>query len=373
MDDKRALLLKIEKNITAELKEMEQNVLLEAMTVLNIDLNIKSLHGIIGGKNNTYVDSVKTQFLDFNDFFSKWLNGLRSKFNYDKNNYLIYNHTFDWNARASFRNVRLINNELIFEYTKKFLERNFYRNLNARVRLKPDEALWELWFGSHPSFGLLIAPEMTLSGWRIDQSEIRRAKYNYWTISHVLTEGIIDPENKEIIPFNDLESLITFYQSILKRISSSIYEKSIYDFYIGYLKNSVDPMNEPFLIPELRYAGFGKYHKYRLDFTVLNQYSEEFIGFELSPASTHLHISGLKEKQYKVNEELGLKWEREMEKRNNFFSNFGINITTFTDTHLKDLEKCFDKIKVVLQKRPQDMKNLQEQRKLIRDLVQTFT
>ena len=79
----------------------------------------------------------------------------------------------------------------------------------------------------------------------------------------------------------------------------------------------VDVESEPFLIPELRYAGLEAKHKYRLDFTILNPHMMTFVGFEISPASTHMAVKGIKKKiQKSVNAELKAKWERETVKLN---------------------------------------------------------
>lgn len=345
-----------------ELSLLREETLKRASSILNRDINIQSLHGIIGGKNNTYVDSVHSQFIDFNDFFSQWLKGLNDTFEKDKFTYLRYNNEFDWHAKSIFRNVRLLQDEKIYQYTCKFLERNFYKNLNARIRSKPDENLWEIWFGFKLTYGLLIAPERIDSGWRIDKSEIRRANYNYWTIGHILNTGIIDPYLNKPIYFKGLEDFCLFYLSVLKRLSNSNYEKEICDHYISYINESEDPFNEPLLIPEFRYAGLEKEHKFRLDFTVLNSHTNEFIGFEISPASTHMQVTNLKSKQVEVNIELKEKWAKEMIKRNSYFDSFGITTKTFTDNELKDLDNCFSQIKKILEKRPDDKTTIDYQK-----------
>lgn len=352
LTDREQLLQDIQDDLTVEINALRDDALRRASIILNRHVSLPSLHGIVGGKNNTYVDSVRTQFLDFEDFFARWINGLNDTFTSEKETYMKWNKDFDWSARASFKNVRLLQDEKIFQYTQKFLERNFYKHIDQRIRLKPDESLWALWFGYKLTYGLLIAPFKSSSGWHIDKSEIRRVKYNYWTVGHIMQTGLIDPTMDDPITFSDLNSFYTFYQSVLKRLSNSIYEQQICDMYIDYLKKSSDVLNEPFLIPEFRYAGLTKDHEHRLDFTILNQHSVEFIGFEISPASSHMAVSNLKQKQVAVNEELKKSWEKEMAKRNKYFDTFGITTKTFTDTHLKDVNACFEQIKQVLSKRP---------------------
>src|SRR5208283_4406221 len=107
---------------------------------------------------------------------------------------------------------------------------------------------------------------------------------------------------------------------------------AIADQYANYLEDSDDHAQEPFLIPELRYAGLEKKHKHRLDFSILNAHTMQFVGFELSPYSTHGEITGIKKKpQIAINKELAETWAREMGKRNDYFENFGISTVTFTD------------------------------------------
>jgi hypothetical protein len=88
----------------------------------------------------------------------------------------------------------------------------------------------------------------------------------------------------------------------------------------------------------------------------------EMIGFEFSPHSTHMAVSKIKyKKQFEVNEELSHKWNKEMSKRNKYFSNFGITTLTFTDIDLTDIEKCFLNMKKYLSNRPEIEVNLDEQ------------
>ena len=141
-----------------------------------------------------------------------------------------------------------------------------------------------------------------------DVSEVRRKKFDYWTIGHVMETGFVDPENDEIVKFSTLTEFCQFYKSILKRVSNSLYEKQFFDSYTNYLLESEDYLLEPFMIPELRYLGLEKKHLYRLDFTILNPHTMDFVGIELSPTSTHMVITKAKDKtQKKINEELAVK------------------------------------------------------------------
>lgn len=336
----------LDAQLTAQLRSSAAAVLRRVSRLRNRNITLPSLHGIIGGKNNTYVDSIRTQFPDPNDFLAQWIRGLLNSY-----------------GGAADSLVQLLKDPKVLEYTRVFLTRNFYRNLLARTRAKPSESLWSLWFGNSPLvWGLIIAPVRRNKVWTNDVSEIRRAQYKYWTIGHIMETGLIDPTQTTPVRFADVPQFLTFYRSVLSRVSNSVYEKGIADRYSAYLAASQNVLDEPFLVPELRYAGLETKHEYRLDFSVLNAHVMEFTGFELSPASTHMAIAGLKtKKQVQVNRELADKWKREMTKRNKYFSQFGITTMTFMGGDLEDLDQCFEAMAVYLRRRPKVRLSLDEQ------------
>lgn len=343
-----------------ELKEMRPDVLRRAGVILEREVSISSLHGKIGGKNNEYADCLSNRFSNYSDFLTSWLGGFNAKC---KSSGAVIG---DGSAVADL--MALFGDEKIYEYTKKFLERNFYRHYVERIRNKPDETFWKVWFGNDSVYGLFIAPRKCIDGSiRIDRSEIRRAKYNYWTIGHVMETGFYIEDESEFYTFDTVEEFLKFYKYILKGTSKSQYEKEIYSRYINYLEESDDVLLEPLLIPELRYEGNERKCLYRVDFTVLNPYTFRFIGFELSPSSSHMSVSGIKSEkktQKAVNQELRVKWEREMHKRNDYLQKFGLSLMTFTDSDLADIDNCFEVIKSALSERSgqtQDL-NLEEQR-----------
>lgn len=298
---------------------------------------IISFHNTIGGKNNTFIDSVRTRFISPDDYISQWIDGLLRDYG-DKTVYGM--------PHLKYITLEMMKDNICKQYIFNFLERSFYRHMNAMMKDRPDEALWELWFGRKDMFwGILITPVKRSNGWTNDVSEIRRVQFNYWTIGHILQTGIVDPENDEIVQFKDPSELIQFYREILKRLSSSSYEKAFMEHYLEYLEDSASLEDVPLLIPELRYAGKAERHKYRLDFAVLNIFTKQYIGIELSPQSTHMKVEKTKDKtQTKMNEELSEKWQKEASKRNDFFKQFGITTITFADKDLSDIKNCFDKI-----------------------------
>lgn len=349
------ILRELEADLSAELLEQQERTLRQAAKILGRpSIGLQSFHGIIGGKNNEYTDAVRLEFRKPQDFIARWLRGLRTR--------------AEAAARcggesAATRIARLLKNRTVREYTLTFLTRNFYRNIVERTRLKPEENLWGLWFGDNTmSWGLLISPDFRDGEWTNDKSEMRRANYDYWTVGHVLSTGIIDPDSNELVQFGSLRELAQFYRSVLRRRSASDYEKELARRYVEYLQNSDHVEAEPFLIPELRYAGRDSEHLYRLDFTILNPHTMSFVGFEISPASTHNAVTKIKTRTQKdVNTELKKKWHREMDKRNRYFTDFGITTVTFTDDDLTDMDSCFEQMHSYLAERSDEETTVEEQ------------
>jgi hypothetical protein len=343
-----------EEQLTKELEKIRSEVIKRASYIIGENLNVQKFHGRIGNRNTTFVDSMRLQFSDPYDFLSQWVKGLIDKvMSVEEKQRRKYNGHVYQNTSAH-ELLKFVKDSLIRDYIFKFLVRNFYREFIPRTRAKPGEILWQLWFGDNQKliWGLIIAPAYRDKGWTNDRSEVRRADYSYWTIGHVLKTGLIDPMSKKTVTWSSAEQFIDFYRSVLKRLSNPTYEQGIADRYIEYLQNSPDIDDEPFLIPELRYAGLHKEHKYRLDFAVLNSHVMKSTGFELSPSSTHQSISGIRNKtQAQLNQELAQQWNKEMKKRNEYFASFEIPIVTFTDEDLQDLDQCFATIKIYLSQR----------------------
>ena len=112
----------------------------------------------------------------------------------------------------------------------------------------------------------------------------------------------------------------------------------------------------------MRYDGLINEHIHRLDFTILNSHTMEYVGIEISPTSTHLKVKKLKEEDEKINNALKKQWEKEVSKRNDYFKKFGITTITFTDSHLTDIDKCFEEVKQKLSARPIARTTLNEQK-----------
>ena len=184
-------------------------------------------------------------------------------------------------------------------------------------------------------------------------------------------EGFVDPENSNRIQISSIHEFRVFYQSVLKKLSNSKYEQEIFERYLDYLSRSTNLNEEPLLIPEMRYEGYSGRHLHRLDFTIMNPHTFEFRGFELSPASSHMSVAKLKEKQNKVNDELSKKWSKEMKKRNDYFEKYNIPTVTFTDDMLSDMDTCWSEIKDFLEKRPIETFEVRDQISLLNRLGNT--
>lgn len=70
-------------------------------------------------------------------------------------------------------------------------------------------------------------------------------------------------------------------------------------------------------------------------------------------------MKGTKKKTQKaINEEIGEQWATESDKRNRYFSKFGITTVTFTDADLKDIDACFATIAEDLSERAEESTTL---------------
>lgn len=341
--------------LDAELAMLRDEALSIASSILSRDVSLSSFHGIIGSKNRDFGNIEQREFASVAEFQAEWAEKMAAFYEPYKDK---------WAKDSDLPSIiRLYKNEKIRQYILLFQERNYYRKYEQRVRKKPSEQLYELWFGDKIVFGLYVALSYSEDGtFKFKPSDVRKVSYNYWTIGNILgVGGFVNGETGMLYPITSIEDLLVFYEHIIYCSSSSIYEKAIYTRYIDYLKTSHNVLEEPFLIPELHYEGRGIRCKYRLDFAICNPYTFEFVGFELSPSSTHVAVSHTRDKtQQQINAEFAMNWEKECEKRNSYFRQFGITTITFTDTHLKDMDACFEQVRSYLQRRKQEPKPIEE-------------
>lgn len=350
--------------LNMQIEAQRGSILSLASSVLGRYVSLPSLHGIIGGKNRDFADVEKKQFLSPAEFQAAWAEQMIAYYEPSKK----YWKTADDLPPI----IKLYKNPTIRQYILLFQERNYYRWYEQRIRQKPLEPLWVIWFGSNIVFGLYVTLSFLPDGaFKFKPSEVRKVPYNYWTIGNVLgVKGFVNAQTGHLYPIKSIDDLFVFYENIIFCLSKSGYEKAIYTRYIEYLKASPNVLDEPFLIPELHYEGKDKGCLYRLDFAICNPYTFECVGFEISPASSHMHISKTKDKlQQQINAEVAANWERECDKRNSYFSKYGITTITFTDSHLKDIDACFEQIKIYLLKRRQVPQPLEDSLNMLNEIA----
>jgi hypothetical protein len=230
------------------------------------------------------------------------------------------------------------------EYLLLFLKRSYLKHYDELAKLRPHVTDAIIWIGQeNANYGLAVTPRFVGGQWENDKSEIRAFKHGYWTIGHVMETGLVIPGRNRRFEFNDVEQYLLFFTDTLVRKSGSLHEYAISEFYADFVRAQPDPLSVPLLIPEYRYGGLRKDHKYRLDFLIINPFTMDKIGFELSPWSTHGYLKKIgKLTQAEINEMAKDNFEREMERHRNFFKKHNIFVLIYTDKNLKDKRKLFD-------------------------------
>ncbi|MBU3102245.1 MULTISPECIES: hypothetical protein [Clostridium] len=302
-----------------------------------------SLNAKFGSKNADFIDLNNAVIISPQLYVQSWLQGymdyldLLGEFRYSSRYYLMYQE--------------IIKYPTVWEYLKLFLQRTYLRNIDALSRNRPTIEESIMWIGQeNASYGLLVTPRFKNDNWENDKSEIRYFKKDYWTIGHVLETGLVVPFEDEIITFKDVKQYLTFFKQTLVRASGSKYEKEISKKYSDFVLNSDFPEKVPLLIPEFRYGGLEKKHKYRLDFCIIDPFSLNKIGFELSPWSTHGQLTGIKGKSQKqVNEEAKCNFEKEMKKHKDYYRKYGVFSLIYTDSELQNIDGIFDDMRKYLE------------------------
>lgn len=344
------------KDLDAYLKKNRDICLKEYETIHQKKYNtiptnsMHSLHAIIGNKNIDLGECDTRRFENFDEFMTIWCSNLKKQEQKFKNPSIL---------------SLVLKNDKLREYALKLLEKNFYTNYDDRRRVKPTKKQEILWFGSEKKYAIYITPVRRNNTIVNDRSEIRRVKFKYWSIGHIMTTGIYNCDTDEIIKFDTYRNLINFFISLSKD-SHPTYEQPVFNLYIEYLKNkynncidtkNIDFINnsEPILIPEFRFSGENK-HKYRMDFTILNSNINRYYSFEISPTSSHIYPSAPLD-SYESKIELKDKWNKEMNKRNEYLYDFDICTITFSDNHLKNLQNCFNIILEYINKSNNNLEN----------------
>jgi len=301
-------------------------------------LNVQSLHARIGGKNADFIDVKNEVIASPEAFVALWLRGflrhLEARRPYDPAD-------SSWGLFDAMRH-----DPVVKTYVVTFLKRTYLRNAHALSRRRPTVEEAEVWIGQNKlAYGLLVTPRFASAGWENDKSEIRHFPKDYFTVGHVLETGLVEPGKNRVVTFTDVEQYLTFFESVLVRPAGSPHQDAIATRYSDYVRAQANPERVPLLIPEFRYAGRAGKHKHRLDYAVIDPFTMEKIGFELSPWSTHGKLTGTKEKtQKQINEEALANFEKEMDKHKEFFRRHRVFTLIYTDGDLADPDQVFDEI-----------------------------
>ena len=326
---------KVIANLTNQLKVLEPSMLKES----GIE-SIASFNGLYGGKHADYID-IKNEIIHSPDHFvALYLQGFKDM---ASNSYGAHN-----------RNFKILQNSpKLKEYLYIFLKRTYLNNFEALSKKRPTVEESAIWIGqNNAAYGLLVTPRFNkkTNQWENDKSEIRHFSESYWTIGHVLETGLVIPGDTEVMSFDSEKSYLDFFVNVLVRNSGSKYEYMLAKMYRDYVLSAPDPRKIPLLIPEYRYKGADRAHKYRLDFTIIDPHELTKIGFELSPWSSHGYLSKTKElSQGEINEMAKDNFEKEMKKHKSFFRKHGIFVLIYTDNDLKEPLNIFSDMEKYLE------------------------
>lgn len=326
------------KELTSELKKLWPAV--SAQTEYESQLSFNSL---IGGKAATFIDLTNTVIKSQDEYFSLYLSGFKRAMREE-----------GWSAggspfssvtlRKNFRALRFSNETK--QYFSIFLKRSYLKHYEELVKNRPLIEDAEIWIGqNNAEYGVLITPRFNKGIWENDKSEIRHFPKLYWTVGHIMQTGLVVDGDPDPMTFDTIEKYLDFFKKVLVRASGSKYERDIALRYCEYVLAQESPEDTPLLIPEYRYLGRDKKHKYRLDFCIINPITLDKVGFELSPWSTHGALKGTKGKTQKtINEEALANFEKEAGKLRDYFRKHRIYTLIYTDTQLKNIECVFSEM-----------------------------
>lgn len=303
-----------------------------------------SLNAFIGSKAAEFLDLKNEVIKSPEEYVSKWVAGLRECLENGKQGTIIHMHDYLTDPRN--KNFR--------KYCELFLRRSFLKHYEELSKTRPREGESYYWFGLNDAYhGLFVTPRFNKnnSEWENDKSEIRAFPYTYWTIGHVLKTGLCYPGLEKTYRFTNIEAYLNFFFSQV-RLTKSSYQIEIAEKYIEFVQNSSQPEKIPLLIPETRFNDHKTHHGHRLDFLVINPYTMDKIGFELSPWSTHGKLTLKKDSKVKTSKEINTEalqnFEEEINKMKEFFKKHNIYTIIFTESDLKDMDFVFEEMKKYL-------------------------
>jgi hypothetical protein len=333
---KTALNKKI-KGMTETLKLTEEHVrdALGEPTVL-------ALHGRIGGKNAEFIDVKNEVISSSEEYVALWIRGFLRVLEERRP---LYKGDPYYDMYLAMKKDKVVE-----DYIITFQKRTYLRHCDALSRVRPQVEDAEVWIGQeNASYGILVTPRFVKGEWENDKSEIRKFPQDYWTIGHVMATGLVVPNDPDKIEFKNVKNYLAFFKNTLVRASGSKHERAVAERYVKYVLAQPDPNKVPLLIPEFRYGGTASKHRYRLDFTVIDPYSMQKIGFELSPWSSHGQLTGVKGKtQAQVNADAKANFEKEMKKHKDYFRKHGVYALIYTDNDLANPDALFEEIRQYL-------------------------
>ncbi|WDI40471.1 hypothetical protein [Bremerella sp. P1] len=290
-----------------------------------------SLNATIGSKHDDFFDLKHDVVPSHEQFVMHWMEGF------------VKAAKTQHSCREMMRHLK--KSKAFKEYLLLFLKRSYLKHYEELAKHRPHVSEAILWIGqTNANYGLAVTPRFKDGQWENDKSEIRAFRNGYWTIGHVMETGLVIPGKKKIFEFSDVDQYLLFFTDTLVRNSGSTHEYELAELYADFVKQQEDPNSVPLLIPEYRYGGLHKQHRYRLDFLIINPFTLDKVGFELSPWSTHGYLRKIKGlTQAKINEMAKDNFEKEMEKHRTFFQDKGIYSVIYTDKNLKDKKKLFEK------------------------------
>jgi len=316
--------------IIANLKK-ELRILLPKVLRITGRRSEASLNAIIGSKNDKFFDLNNDVIHSHEEFVNLWLQGLKRSV--DRG--LSPSHSWIYKNAIRHKSFK--------KYLLLFLKRSYLKHFEELSKNRPNPSQSEIWIGQeNANYGLLVTPRFKNGEWENDKSEIRAFRQGYWTVGHVMQTGLVIPGRKKRFTFNDIDQYLLFFSETLVRNSGSRYEHEIAERYCEYVNSAKDPLSIPLLIPEFRYRGKEKRHKYRLDFLIINPYTLDKVGFELSPWSSHGYLrktKGFTQKQ--INKMASDNFEKEMKKHRSYFRKHNIFCLIYTDEYLKDCNELF--------------------------------
>lgn len=292
-----------------------------------------SINAFIGGKIYEYIDIRSQSIYDPYTFTSLYLTGLKRK--YDE----CIERGSDGSHVRLYESLNNKENENFRLYVKMFLNQSFLKHYSEHVKKKPNGVNAEYWFGPNADvFGLLVSPRYNedIERWENDGSEVRKFSKPYWTLGHLVEVGLCYIDENRTRTFDNIDSYLQFFYDAVRRTKSP-YQIQVADLYMQHVSNYNKPEQVPVLIPEYRFDPYPRSHVYRLDYLIINPWTLERIGFEISPWSTHGKLTGKHKNLTELNKDALANFEGEMRKQKRFWRERGIHFVIYTDEDLADI------------------------------------